>query len=129
MVSIPKENYTKLTVTSRNIKDIDSKGFKDIIPPDDISDKDDIDEMSALFNTRLEKALEMLAPLTTNSVVIRGKVPWLTHDVKDQKRKLRKSEKIWRKNRSKENWMNFKLECTKYNTLLNHQRYNQLVKR
>ena len=65
MVSILKEHYTKLTITSRNIKDIDSKDLIDIIQPDDISDKDDIDKMSDLFNTRLEQALEMLAPLTT----------------------------------------------------------------
>ena len=32
-VSIPKENYTKLTITFRNIKDIDSKEFIDIIQP------------------------------------------------------------------------------------------------
>ena len=54
--------------------------------------------MSDLFNTRLEKALEILAPSTTKSVVVRKKVPWFTQEVKDQKRKLRKSEKIWRKN-------------------------------
>ena len=101
-VSILKENYTKLTITSRNIKDIDSKEFIDIIQPYEISDMDDIDEMSDLLNTRLEKALEMLAPLTTKSVVVRRKIPWFTHIVKDQKRKLRKSEKTWRKNRSKE---------------------------
>ena len=59
----------------------------------------------------------MLAPLTTMSVVVRRKVPWFTQEVKDQKRKLRKSEKIWRKNRSKENWMNLKLEHMKYNIL------------
>ena len=82
-VSIPRENYTKLTITSRNIKDIDSKEFIDIIQPDDISDKDDIDEMSDLFSTRLENALEMLEPLTTKSVVVRRKVPWFTHEVKD----------------------------------------------
>ena len=73
--------------------------------------------MSDLFNTRLEKALEILAPLTTKSVVVRRKVPWFTQEVKDQKRKLRKSEKIWRKNKSKENWINLKLECMKYNIL------------
>ena len=117
MVSIPKENYTKLTITSSNIKDIDSKEFIDIIQPDDISDKDDIDEMSDLFNTRLEQALKMLAPLNTKSVIVRKKVPWFTCEVKDQKRKVRKSKKTWRKNRSEENWMNFKLEHTKYNTI------------
>ena len=53
-VSMPKENYTKLTITSRDIKNIDSKEFIDIIQPDGISDMDDIDEMSDLFNTRLE---------------------------------------------------------------------------
>ena len=42
-VSIPKENYTKLTTTSRDIKNIDSKEFIDIIQPDEISDIDDID--------------------------------------------------------------------------------------
>ena len=46
--------------------------------------------MSDLFNTRLEKVLEMLAPLTTKSVVVRRKVPWFTQEVEDQKRKLRK---------------------------------------
>ena len=59
----------------------------------------------------------MLAPLTTKLVVVRRKVPWFTNEVKDQKRKLRKSEKTWRKNRSKENWMNLKAEQTKYNIL------------
>ena len=102
-VSIPKENYTKLTITSRDIKNIDSKEFIDIIQPDEISDIDDIDEMSDLLNTRPEKALEKLAPLTAKSVVVRRKVPWFTHEGKDQKRKLRNSEKIWRKNKSKEN--------------------------
>ena len=118
MLSILKENYTKITITSRNIKDIDSKELIDIIQVDDISDKDDIDKMSDLFNTRLEQALKMLAPLTTKSVIVRRKVPWFTCEVKDQERKLRESEKTWRKNRSEENWMNLKLECTKYNTIL-----------
>ena len=59
----------------------------------------------------------MLAPLPTKSVLVRRKVPWFTHEVKDQKRKLSKSEKTWRKNRLKENWMNLKLEHTKYNIL------------
>ena len=98
-VSIPKENYTKLTIISRNIKDIDSKDLIDIIQPDDISDKDDIDKMSDLFYSRLELALKMLAPLPTKSVIVRRKVPWFTCEVIDQKRKLRKSEKTWRKNR------------------------------
>ena len=51
MVSILKVNYTKLTITSRNIEDIHSKEFIDIIQPDDISDKENMDEMSDLFNT------------------------------------------------------------------------------
>ena len=88
-VLISKENCTKLTITSRNIKDIDSKELIDIIQPDDISDKDDIDEMSDLFNTRLEQALRMLAPLTTKSVIVRRKVPWFPCEVKDQKKKTK----------------------------------------
>ena len=128
-VSIPKENYTKLTITFRDIKNIDSKEFIDIIQPDEISDMEDIDEMSDLFNTRLEKALEMLAPLTTKSVVIRRKVPCFTHEVKDQKRKLRKSKETWRKNRSKENWMNLKLECMKYNNILKSSKVQSISKK
>ena len=50
MVSIPKESYTKLTTTSRDIKNIDSKEFIGIVQPDEISDMDDIDEMSYLFH-------------------------------------------------------------------------------
>ena len=117
-ISIPKENYTKLIIPSRNIKNINSKELIDIIQPYGISDKDDIDGMLDLFNTRLEQALKMLAPLTTKSLIVRRKVPWFTCKVKDQKRKLRKSKKRWRKNRSEENWMNLKLDCTKYNTIL-----------
>ena len=128
-VSIPKENYTKLTITSRDIKNIDSKEFIDIIQSDKISDMDDIDEMSDLLSTRLEKALEMLAPLTTKSVVVRRKVPWYTHVVKDQKRKVRKSEKTWRKNRSKENWINLKLECMKYNNILKSSKVQSINKK
>ena len=85
--------------------------------------------MSDLFNTRLEKPLEMLAPLTTKSVVVRRKVPWFTQEVKDQKRKLRKSEKIWRKNRSKENWINLKLECMKYNNILTSSKVLSISKK
>ena len=92
-VSIPRENYTKLIITSRNIKDIDNNEFIDIIQPDDISDKDGIDDMSDLFNTRLEKALKMLAPLTTKSVIVRRKVPWFTWKVKDQKQKTKEKQK------------------------------------
>ena len=38
--------------------------------------------------------------------------------LKTKREKLKKSEKTWRKNRSKENCMNLKLECTKYNNIL-----------
>ena len=81
-----KIRYGILTITSRDIKNIDSKEFIDIIQPDEISDMEDIDEMLYLFNIRLEKALEMLAPLTTKPVLVRRKVPWFTHEVKDQRK-------------------------------------------
>ena len=85
--------------------------------------------MSDLFNTRLDKVLEILAPLTTKSVVVRRKVPWFTQEVKDQKRKLRKSEEIWRKNKSKENWINVKLECMKYNNILKSSKVQSISKK
>ena len=97
--------------------------------PDEISDIDDIDEMSDLFNTRLEKALENLAPLTTKSVLVRRKVLWFTYEVKGQKRKLRKSGKTWRKNKSKENWMNLRLECMKYNSILKSAKVQSISKK
>ena len=71
VVSIPKENYTKLTITSRTIKDIDSKELIDIIQPGDINDKDDIDKMSDLFNTRLEQGTQNVS--TTNYEVSNSK--------------------------------------------------------
>ena len=52
-----------------------------------------------------------------------------TRKVKDQKRKLRKSEKIWRKNKSKENWINLKLECMKYNNILKSSKVQSISKK
>ena len=62
-------------------------------------DKLDLEPCLALYNSTLMKILDQHAPIKKKSVPNRKRVPWLTEAIRDEIRKCRKMERIWRHDR------------------------------
>ncbi|MDY6842298.1 MAG: hypothetical protein SV429_12585, partial [Pseudomonadota bacterium] len=86
------------TVTSRNLKKMDVDLFKTDVAtfvtstaahtPDP--------ELVEVFNACLRQLIDTHAPLVTRRVTDRPSAPWMTEEIKDEKRSLRKCERVWR---------------------------------
>ena len=85
----------RVTKTTRNLKSMD----RDV--PCRLLECNIADEISV--NTKVEKleniriAIDQLAPAKTVTKTIRYQNSWFTDELRDQRRKLRRRERIWKK--------------------------------
>ena len=59
------------------------------------------------FNKSLLEALDKHAPLVTKKIPVRQKVPWFDSKVRDQKQEMRKTEMLWRRLKTDEQWKSY----------------------
>ena len=58
------------------------------------------------------------APMITKRLPIRQPKPWFSEDIKEQKQKVCRRERIWRSYRENHQWLAFKSEKQKYREML-----------
>ena len=94
--NIMTEDITRKTVSFRKIKDIDIQKFQnDIVnQPKMINECCDIDVLVQDLETTLHDIFEAHAPLITKSAAFRHRCPWFSGIIKQQKRIVRRSERI-----------------------------------
>ena len=86
-------------IACRKIKFISSDAFAgDISCELDLADVDHLKLKSglALYNSTLTKVLNWHAPMKRKSAPIRKQVPWFTELIRNEVRKHRQLEQIWR---------------------------------
>ena len=71
-----------------------------------------------MLEENLSKALNKQAPVVTKVITERKKKPWFGDDLKQQKRIIRRREKVFRKYRSQSCWTAFIRERKKYRKML-----------
>ena len=71
------------------------------------------------LDTRLWTALDKYAPSKEKCITVRSSSPWFTDEIKEQKRRVRRREKIWRPYGSTSNWISLKTERQKYEQMFN----------
>ena len=73
---------------------------------------DDLDPamMIHVFQHELSRVLDKHAPKMTRKLPARQPKPWFNKDIKEQKWKVLKRERIWRKYRENHQWLAFKVE-------------------
>ena len=96
ILNIPKESYTRKEITYRKLKDVDLSQLVREISFKDIK-TENLDEMVETLEENLSNALNCQAPEVTKVITERKKKPWFGDDLKQEKRIVRRREKVFRK--------------------------------
>ena len=100
-------------------KNLNTKELVDDMELDklDFNEKD-LDNLVIEYENKIRKALNKHAPEIVCSLVIRHKFPWFTNEIHQQKRIVRRREKIWQKYKQDHQWKALQYECDKYRKIL-----------
>ena len=74
------------------------------------------------LGSRFEEALNKNAPIKTKITTIRKTVPWFNDSLRDHKRIVRNRERIWKKYKTNDTWLAFKIERSKFRQSLKRAR-------
>ena len=74
--------------------------------PDDL----ELDMMIDVIQQELVRVLDEHAPVIRKRLQIRQPKPWFREDIKEQKQKVCRRERIWRRYREDHQWLAFKSE-------------------
>jgi hypothetical protein len=96
----------RLKIKSIQLKDL----TEDIVSSDLMIESCNVDNLVASYNSVLSKLLDRHAPVECHSVSQRELQPWINDDILSAKRRRRKQETLWRKNRTVEHRKLYK-EC------------------
>ena len=77
-----------------------------------------LDGMVEVLDNNLQRAMDKLGPIKSRTILVRATNPWFSNEIRDQKRKMRKQEKKWRKYKMESYRKAFKLERVKYRQML-----------
>ena len=79
---------------------------------------ENVDDMVAMLEEIFSTALNNQAPEVTKVITLRRKKPWFGNELKLQKRKFCRREKVFRKYRLQSCWITFDSERRKYRKML-----------
>ena len=88
---------------------------------------EDIDEMVQTFENLVKSALDKLTVKEEKVVPDRKKVPWMTSEVKEQRKIMRNRERIWKKYGDDHQWQAFKRKQKRFKSILRHTKSNVLT--
>ena len=120
-LAIPKPALKRQTITLHNIKDVVIEGLVKELDLGSIEGQDINDLVNQLEN-KCKIALDTLALEKTKCVTIRQKKCWLTKEVLDQKKMVRRREKIWQKYKTDGTWRALIEHRNKYNAMISEEK-------
>ena len=98
ILNIPKEDCTQKEITYRKLKDVDLSQLVMDMSLEEIR-TENLDEMVEMLEENFSIALNNQALEVTKVITERKKKPWFGDDLKQQKRIVRRREKVFRKYR------------------------------
>ena len=117
ILNIPKEDCAQKEVTYRQLKEVDLAQLVDDMSLEEMK-TENLDEMVVMLEENFSIALNNQAPEVTKVITERKKQPWFGNDLKQQKRKVHRREKVFRKYRLQSCWIVFDREREKYRKML-----------
>ena len=128
ILNIPKESCTRKEITYRELKDVDLSQLVREMSLEDIK-TENLDEMLEMLKKTYQMLLNNQAPEVTKVITERKKKTWFRDDLKQQKRIVRRREKVFRKYRSQSCWTALVRERKKYRKCFLMQKQYVTVKR
>ena len=83
-------------ITIRKLKSIDIPSFIEDLQLEDQTDPDNTDDMVEWLETKLQTALGKHVLVKEKWITVRSSNVWFSDEIKEQKRKVRRRENIWR---------------------------------
>ena len=117
ILNIPKENCARKEITYMKLKDVDLSQLVKDISLEEIK-TENLDEMVGMLEEKFSPTLDNQAPEATKVITERKKKPWFGDDLKQQKRIVRRREKVYRKYRLESCWIALNMERKKYRKML-----------
>ena len=105
----PKEDCTHKEVTYRKLSEIDLAQLVDNTSLEMIK-AENLDNVVTMLEENVSTALNNQAPEVTKVITVRKKKPWFGSELKLQKRKVCRKEKVFRKHRLQSCWIAFDSE-------------------
>ena len=109
-LNILKPSYTRVTKEFRSVKNLDIKKMGNDI--DTLSEQIilsfDIEDLSIKYQEGLDSLVEKFMPLKKSVVLIHHKYPWFSEEISHLKKALRSLERRWCKDKTIENWTEYK---------------------
>ena len=92
-----KPDRLKRHVTYRKYSAINNSSFATDLKSFNISADEDPVALLAGYDTCLRTIVDAHAPLVSRAITVRPMTPWHTNDLTEEKRTLRRAERLWRK--------------------------------
>ena len=118
-LGIIKEPLSKQQISYRNYKGINLVELQKDISAEH-PDTDNVDDLVAWFEEKAKSVIDKHAPERTKTVTVRNKKPWFSAEVRQQRRKVRRRERVWRRTKSPLDWKSFCKDKTDYANLLRY---------
>ena len=126
ILDIPKVGVERVTKRTINTEDIDPYDLAKEADLGRIYECDTVDSMVERFEVYVKQAMERLTSVSEKIVTNRKRVPWMTKEVKEQRKITRNRERIWRKYGEDHQWEAFKREQRRYRSILNYTKSSVL---
>ena len=107
----------KKLIKYRKLRDINIDQLNNDLEVSDIANGP-IDDMVDELESKLLQALDKHALEITKMVTVRHRLPWYTDEIKEQKRRIHRRERVWQKYKLESNWIALKEERTQYRLML-----------
>ena len=117
ILNITKENCAQKEITYRKLKDVDLSQLVKIMSLEEIK-TENLDEMVGMLEGNFSTVLNNQAPEVTKVITERKKKTWFRDDLKQQKRIVRRREKVFRKYRLQSCWIAWDRERKRYRKML-----------
>ena len=113
ILDIRKDDLARNRVSYHRLNDIDIDKFSEDLDLSEVN-AETTDEIVNHMEFKIKSTLDKHAPVVTKDVTIRNIRPWFNSSIKTQKRKMRRSEKLFRRLRTDETWKVFDEDRKKY---------------
>ena len=120
-ISLREPSFPHKEITYRKVKSVDKECLRTDIKNSPLMEYDNVNnvtELAELYDNTLSSLLELHAPLKKRTVTLRPAAQWYTEEIRTEKVKRRRLERMWRANKLTINREMFVEQCNVVNRLI-----------
>lgn len=116
-INIQRGDIERCTITSRNYKDFQLSQFRNDLKFK-WSENSTLDELVQEYKSTAESCMNKHAPKVTKRVTKRKSELWYNEQIREQKRTVRRRERVWRRYAEDHQWKAYTIERNRLNRMI-----------